>query len=365
MPTVNERLQDRQIRHATYIERVKAGTVNKLIAQLSRTEDDLIEQIRRRVGAIAERGYDTGPVTTARLNAALEQIREIKAKAYSSFGESLREDLQDIGKDEARFQEGLLRDVLPDVVVVELGVSRPDLRSLFSIVNARPFQGRLLKEWISSLEADAAARVRDQIRIGLVEGEDIDSIVRRIRGTRSLGYRDGVLEISRRNAAAVVRTAVNHTVSVAREAVYEDNADIIKGVEWSSTLDTRTCPECMGLDGKVFPVKSGRRPPAHFACRCSTVPVTKSWKELGFDIDEVRGTRASMNGQVPDTLDYGQWLRKQSRETVEDALGPTRADLFIKGKLDITKFTDIRGRELTLKQLRSREADVFRKAGVD
>lgn len=362
MPTANERLQDRSIRHATFIERLKGQTVNKLIALLSRADDDLIDQIRRRAGVIADRGYDTGPVTTERLERLEKAIRDVTSAAYASLSDELRAELQEFVKYEAEWQTTLLQDT----IAVDLGVSKPDLRSLFTIVTARPFQGKLLREWIDNLDATSAARVRDAVRIGLVEGETLDQIVRRVRGTRARGFKDGILDMNRRNAQAVIRTAINHTATVARQATYEDNADIIKSEQWVSTLDSRTTPVCQARDGETYPVGDGPRPPAHVGCRSVMVPVTRSFRELGLDIDEApAGTRASLNGQVPDKTTYGEWLRRQPVEFQGEVLGVTKAKLFRDGKLSIDRFVNRRGNELTLEELRRRDPTAFDRAGLD
>src|SRR5690606_24421489 len=94
------------------------------------------------------------------------------------------------------------------------------------------------------------------------------------------------------------------------------------------------------------------------------VPVTKSWRELGIDLDEFEpSTRASMNGQVPETMSYGEWLRKQSASVQDEALGPTRGKLFRAGKLDVDRFVNRAGDQWTLDELRQREQEAFRKAG--
>jgi hypothetical protein len=112
----------------------------------------------------------------------------------------------------------------------------------------------------------------------------------------------------------------------------------------------------MSLDGTTYPVDQGPRPPAHHQCRSTTVPVVKSWKELGIDLKEAPpGTRASMNGQVPSKLTYPQWLKRQPAAIQREALGPTRAALFRSGRLTIDRFVDQRGRPLSLKQIRQRE----------
>jgi hypothetical protein len=109
-------------------------------------------------------------------------------------------------------------------------------------------------------------------------------------------------------------------------------------------------------------VDKGPRPPAHFNCRSSTTPILKSWRELGFDADELPpGTRASMNGQVPADQDYDTWLRKQPKDVQDDVLGKTKGDLFRAG-LKMDRFVDRKGAELTLDQLRRREKEIWEKA---
>lgn len=98
-------------------------------------------------------------------------------------------------------------------------------------------------------------------------------------------------------------------------------------------------------------------------CRSTTVPVLKSWADIGIDAGDIgEGTRASMNGQVPDTLTYDGWLRKQSPEFQDEVLGKAKADLF-RGGLTMDKFVDLKSQhEFTLDELRQREPDAWRAA---
>ena len=54
--------------------------------------------------------------------------------------------------------------------------------------------------------------------------------------------------------------------AVARQAVAEANGDIVAGVRMVATLDSRTSSVCRSLDGRVFPVDSGPRPPVPINC---------------------------------------------------------------------------------------------------
>jgi SPP1 gp7 family putative phage head morphogenesis protein len=354
--TVNDDLLDRMIDHQIGLSRYSAATVRKIIALLNRVEPDLVAQIVKN-----DPTEVSGTYSQKRIEKMLEAIRGILRDAYTVAGRELRADLIELARYEAEFQLDLFSHVLP----IEWDVVSPTPEQLKAAVDSRPFQGALLKEWVKGLEEGTARRLRDNIRMGYVEGESIDKIVRRIRGTRAQGYRDGVLETSRRGAEAMVRTAVNHTANAAREDLYAQNTDLIKGVRWVSTLDSRTSAVCRGRDGKVYPVNSGPRPPAHINCRSTTVPVTKSFRELGIDLDDVApSTRASMDGQVPEGMSYSAWLRTKPPAFQDDILGKSKGKLFRDGAIDLDRFVDRAGREYTLDELRRRESAAFTKAGL-
>lgn len=361
MPTLNEKIADQIVRHQVYIQRFGGGTMQAIMALLNRADSDVSDQITRRAARIAEKGFDSGPETTKRLNSMIAEIRQINRGAYQAAGKELTDRLRDFSEYESNWQTGLLVDGLPSGVRVR----RPPMQLVRAAAMARPFQGRLLSEWLDGMESAKSARVRDAVRLGLVEGQTIDQIVRRIRGSRVAGYADGLMEIDRRAAATMVRTAVNHTASVARDEVWAANDDIIKELAWHATLDGRTCPTCGALDGKTFPIGKGPRTPRHHGCRCTMVPVLKSWREMGIDVDEIEpSTRASMNGQVPASLNYGEWLAKQSVSVQNDVLGPTRADMFRTGKVTLDSFVDGGGRPISLAELRQIEPTVFRQPGA-
>ena len=357
MPTVNENLRARSVSHAIAIERYKAGVVRRMIAELDRANARIVKLIEAR-------GPD-GTMTAYRQEQLLLKIREMTKVAYVKYGEALRGELKELAAYEIDFQVRMIESAIPGTITTFLDFYVPATTTVYSAAMSQPFQGRLLREWYQGLSAKQGVDIKSAIRAGVTNGETVQQIVNRVRGTKANRYRDGVLAMQRRHAEAITRTAVNHTVTRAREQTYKANEDLIKGVQWISTLDDRTTLECMDLDGKVFPVDEGPRPPAHFGCRSSTAPVMKSYRELGIDRDEVPGaTRASMNGQVPATQTYGEWLKSQSVAVQNEALGRSRAELFRKGGLTVNKFTDRKGRAYTLDELRKRDASAFEAAGL-
>lgn len=345
---LNDELRDATVRHSVYLGRYSAGLVRELLDVLNQADADIVSQV-----------LDAAtPISQARLDSILANVREIQAGVYSSLGEALNGELADLASYEVNFQASLIDSELP----IALSTTTPDASTLFAIVEAKPFRGKLLEDWLSEAEAAAAARVRDTIRLGVVEGQTITQMATAIRGTKALNYTDGILDISRRGVAAMVRTAVNHTVTTARQAYVEANDDIVKVVQWVSTLDGGTSAPCRARDGKVFPIDKGPRPPAHIACRSSITPVFKSWRELGIDIDEAPpGTRASLDGQVPAAETYQSWLKKQPAKFQDEILGNTKGKLFREGGLTLDRFVDKNGIEYNLKQLELREREAFAK----
>jgi SPP1 gp7 family putative phage head morphogenesis protein len=353
--TVNELIMDMEIRHAVGVQRLGAGILRELIRLLDISDSEIVKKLLERGPTLA------GTVTSQRFKYLLDALREINRDAFIALYREFSQELRDLAKYEAEFQLSIFERGFP----VKVDIIKPSASLLNAIITEEPLQGKLLREIFQDMARTKQIRMRDAIRLGMLQGETQEQIIKRVRGSKHLNYRDGIMQAPRQSIERVVRTAVNHVSNAAKEIVYAENEDVVKKVKWIATLDTRTCPACGRQDGKTFDVGKGLRPPLHLNCRCTTVPVTRSWRDLGLDIDELpEGTRASMNGQVPGNLTFNQWLKRQSAETQDEALGPTRGALFRRGGLSVDRFTDIRGNQLTLKELRAREAEAFRKAGI-
>jgi len=342
--TVNELVADRAIRHALYLERYKAGQVHEIIKILNTsTEPKLIGHIEKGLRDVTER--------SPALKKLFKANGELVKAEYVAMQIRLHKNLKDLSKAESAWQVKALQESVP----IALDFVAPSAATLQALVDKQTVEGALLKDWFAKLGQDTAFRVNRAIRAGMVNGEGIEKIVRRIKGTRAAKYSDGILNASRHHLRSIVRTAVSNVSIAASEATYTDNQDVVKGVQIHATLDGRTCVVCGKEDGKTYPVGEGKRPSFHFRCRCRTAPVLRSWKELGIDLDEApEGTRASMNGQVPASLKYPEWLKSQSKELQEEALGKARAALYRSGKINVSQFTNRQDRILTLKELKAK-----------
>lgn len=368
MATVNQRLQHAAIGHSIDLQKYSNGVVRRLIALLNKVDADVFAQLASAMERLPPESF-----TVERLDQLLTAVRVVNAAGYEQTGQKLREELRNLTQYEAGYQYDLFRYTMPDIVPV----ARITAEVSYSAAMSRPFQGRLLAEWMKGIETDRAIRIRDAVRMGYIEGQTTSQIMQRVRGTQAKGYSDGIIEIDRRNLESVIRTALSHTAATTREAFNQANADIIKALQWDSTLDSRTTEICMLRDGMQYTATEPHKPighklpwlggpgKAHWGCRSCETPVTKSFRELGINIDEVPASqRASMDGEVPAETTYANWIKGQSAARQDEILGPTRGKLLRQGGLSLDKFANDKGQWLTLDQLRERDAKAFQKAGM-
>lgn len=357
MPTANEQILDRTISHQVDFQGYSNNVTRRMIALLNRVDADLSGRIRE----AAERGAGN----IERLEILLSSVRSLNMEAYQSVDRELTQELRDLTAEEIDWQDATFKQAVGQAAAAQISFAAVSPQQVHAAAMARPFQGRLLREWMDSLEADRARRVRDTIRQGFISGETPDQITRTLRGTRAAGYADGLLETDRRHLRSVVNTALGHTANFARDRYLQANSDIIKGIKWVSTLDSKTTLEfCVPRDGLLYTVDHqpighnfswGAGPGAiHWNCRSSSVPVLESAEELGLT-DIPPETRASIDGQVPADTSFGDWLKRQSRGRVEDVLGKERADIYFAQGKTIDRFYNRAGRLKTLEQLRQSE----------
>lgn len=353
--TANGELLDLAVRHQLFLTRLSQHESTHLLGFMLEAHDDLSIKISRRLDRIKMRGRGSAQ-GTKRLKLLLAGIKEMTEAIHEQAMGQLAPRLVEIGQAEIKHAAGSIATASP----VKIDLIMPPARVLTDIAMAEPMSGLAIKGWFDKLTRFQVEGVDRAVRLGVAEGETTNQIMRRIRGTQAAKYRDGVLGGSRRHAQAIVRTAVNHTTTRSRDALYGRNEDVVKSVRIVATLDSRTSPICQSQDGKVYMVGSGPRPPFHINCRTTTAPVLRSWKEMGIDLKEApAGTRASMNGQVPASVTYGDWLKRQNATIQNEALGTTRGAMFRTGDLEITRFTDRKGRAFSLDELKRRESDVY------
>lgn len=392
--TVNERFFDAMVRHQIGLLRLSGSIRKDVIELLNRTEADLRDKIVSRLSNVT--GLET-PANVRRMESLLKALRATRVEAWDQVTELWVRELRDLAKTEPEFVDGALKTVVP----VTLDTVLPQASLLGAIVTSRPFEGKTLRAWARDIRRADLRRIEDQIRIGMVQGESAQAIARRVVGSVRMRGRNGVTEITRRQAAAITRTAVIGISNQAKREFYKANAAIFQQELYTATLDARTTPICRSLDGETFPVGEGPIPPLHFNCRSVRVavidgqvignrparaftqrqllrefaqregidPVTsRGALPRGFKgaFDQFKAARIrELTGRVPAKVSYGQWLGRQSAQFQDDVLGQTRGRLFRRGELSLDKFVNRAGDEIPLRELARREREAFIAAGLD
>jgi SPP1 gp7 family putative phage head morphogenesis protein len=344
-PSVNAEVLDRIIAHAVYLEQYKNHEVRRIVGFLNtEIEPEIIRQLQKYAGR---------ELTTRRLMALRESAREIIVAGYVQLGQDVTDRLRQLGAAESRWNLRMLESALG----VDISLASPSLAAIRAMIQTEPVHGRFVKEWLFDLGPATLTRVNQQIMLGATMGEGIEGIVRRIAGTRANRYADGILQRSRSDLAAIARTAVAGVSNQVRQETYLQNAQLVHAVQYVATLDLRTCEACGSLDGSVHELEEGPRPPIHPGCRCTTVPVLKSWQGLGLSAKDVpAAVRASLDGQVPGSLTFPDWLRGRSAADQDRVLGQTKGRLYRAGEVQFQDFVaaEDKTRILTLAELENR-----------
>jgi SPP1 gp7 family putative phage head morphogenesis protein len=336
---VNEVLLRATISHAIGLEAVKGHAARMLADLLGEMGADLVRKLTRRPGNL--------PMTSL-----LDIVQQITARWPGRVDSALMGVLREATEHEAEYWHAAITRAIP----IELSVVVPAPQQLWAAAVAQPFDGVVLASHAQRFTGTIRSALDSAVRQGFSEGETIQQIVQRIRGTKAAHYTNGIIaEIGSREAKALARTSVAHVAAVARNRTFAENRDIIKEVQFVATLDARTTVLCASLDGKTFPVDEAPQLPLHWGCRSVLAPLVKSWEELGLDKSEIgAATRASMDGSVPASLTYEKWLGEQSEATQREVLGASRYTLW-KGGTPLEGFVSDGMRTLTVAELRARE----------
>lgn len=327
--SVNERLSNALLRHRHYVLMAENGALQQMLEPLREARKTLTEQLAT-FAARDDAIGDLSRLANERRKVLRRRVDEIVNIAQTDTRKAAREQFRKFARREGEIQENLLRREIPDSVQnrLALDLAGPDLDRLEAIVD-RPLGG---ERWTVRFDRNAAElrkALKQNLGTSVALGEGMDEAARRIR--------DNVKGIGLNRATLIARTEIQRVANETAVATYQANQDVIKELEWIGTLDGRTCPVCGTLDGETWPVDKppSEPPPVHPACRCIMAPVTRSWRELGIDRDELpRTTRASMDGQVPASQNYRDWFSRQSADFQRDVLGPARFELFRSGAID-------------------------------
>lgn len=354
----NDALVDLYIERAIDLLRLESGTRNKVLALLNDLEGELVGSLAK----VDPTGVGQLSAQRKRLQNLLTSVRSAIRSSYRDVNSLMANEIREVVDLEATWTGTAINSVTKIDLVIG-GLTRQFLDNIVSDVL---IQGAASKDWWSRQAGGLADKFADEMRRGVALGETNDDLVARVRGKPG---QPGIMDIAENSATRLVRTSVQAAANSGREAMYQKNDDLITSLQWHATLDTRTSIWCITRDGHTYSNTpehfSKDNGPAwlegpgklHWNCRSTSVPVLKSWRDLGIDADEIpQSTRASMDGQVPAQQSFEAWLKKQSAARQDTVLGAGKAALWRSGKIGFRDLLDQSGRPLTTEQLRAKAA---------
>lgn len=356
--SANDTIVDLFTERAVDLLRLEAGSRDKAVLLLNDLDSEIAAAISKIDPASA-----TGNAAKQRARlASLQQIVESSIQAtYRLASTQMTNEVRDVADTESNWTANAINFAIK-AEFADAGLTASGLDNLVSNIL---IQGAPTAEWWGRQAQGLSDKFADQMRLGVAAGESNSDLIDRVRGTNE---KPGIMDIARNSAERLVRSSVQTAANAGRTATYQNNSDLIAAVQWHSTLDTRTSEWCIVRDGLQYTVTTHEPldsdvpwlsgPGAlHWMCRSTSIPVMKSWRDLGIDADEIPdSTRASMDGQVPAKTTFESWLKKQSKARQDTVLGPGKADLWRAGKITFRDLLNQDGRPLTTEQLRAKYA---------
>jgi SPP1 gp7 family putative phage head morphogenesis protein len=347
-------------RHQVYLERLKAGLIGEFDPTMRAIDKAVIRALTEaRVQSLSE-------LNTRQLNKLVDNVTAIEDKLLGQYAKKLSDSLKGVVEYEAQFAEKALGRAMASADET----SPAKNGELWAEVQSQPVQatGQLLEAFTAKWLEKDVVKVEAVIRNAHAQGWNIQQTVTAIRGTKKAQYADGVLAGTQRDIEALVRTSVQHVSNVAREMTWDENQDIVIGVRFIATLDSRTTEQCAALDQMVFPLDEGPRPPLHINCRSTTIPEMAETVKLLQGGD--RAARGAEGGEtVPANQSYYSWLKTQPSSFQDTAIGPTRGKLLRDGGLSADEFARLnlnrRFEPLTLKEMKALAPEAFNRAGIE
>lgn len=352
-------------RHSSYLHRASTAQVNAIAKAIESLSADMTREVADRLDNLTPAelsAFSRGLYTTDRLRGLRNVIDGWAVKMGSTLNDMALGGFRELAGHEAEFARTLLSESIEGALP-----AAPTAAAAYSAAIARPVLGELVEDMLADIPERAKRQVYSRIRQGISQGETNYQIVRALRGTKALNYKDGVLQTSRNDVERVVRTARNHTSNVAYNETYQ--ALGVEFVRFCSVLDGRTSKRCASLDSKRFGINDNYpQPPLHPNCRSVITPdlggnvmgqrpYVRAFKPVGQVPKDQRPD--DMIGQVAAGTNYSKWFGNQPASFQREWLGDKRYQLYKKKDYSLDRFVDPIKGELTLEQLRQRDAATF------
>jgi SPP1 gp7 family putative phage head morphogenesis protein len=252
---------------------------------------------------------------SVRLQGALQQTRTLLDVLAPGSADIVSTGVSQAVMDAVDGHEALVRTQLPPNSA-SAGVSwlRVPEEALTAIVERTT--GQIHSNFLP-LADDVERTMKRQLIRGIAAGTHPSKTAKRIIKETEGRFNGGLTR-----ALNIAQTETLDAYRGATKAADKANREVLAEWEWNAKLDRRTCPSCLSQHGSRHPLEDDG-PLDHQQGRCARVPVTKTWKELGFDIPEPPSS----------TPNAEAWFNNLTPATQAEIMGPTRLQLLQSGDI--------------------------------
>lgn len=143
-------------------------------------------------------------------------------------------------------------------LAIGISFSLPPDQQIFNILLTKSLSN------LKGITEDMSKAITQSLSEGILQGEGMDKLAKRIRNSvESIGYNRSLLLARTETMSAVNQATLSRFYRAG-----------VTRVEWISAADDgRTCEQCLGLNGKIFPINEVPQLPVHPQCRCTTAPL--------------------------------------------------------------------------------------------
>jgi SPP1 gp7 family putative phage head morphogenesis protein len=370
---------DQILMHEVYLDKLNTGYINRSVYPALEETYKLIRRI------LIEDGLPKTPKQLANIESLIAQL----IKEQSAW-DNYTKDMQEAALYEMKYLAG------------QAELTSLSNRALFSFIGEQMMvltagtksTAGFWKDYVAANNESTANTINNLVKSAYARNETISQVLK--------GVRQQFQGSIKADAVAMARTAFAHYTQQARRALVASNEKYYRDAIFVAVWDNRTTLICRGFAGERFPANDPKLPipPLHYGCRSTLVYGPKGFRltgqraaiggKLGEEAKKLYDKRSSSylnedgervypnkvirkgkrddNIFEPETLasdsSHEAWLRRQPMWFIESALGKNRAILFKRGNLPLKRFTDMTGKQLTIKELSVLDKDVFIRLGL-
>ena len=224
----NEKILDEIVGYAIDIQRYEATVQKKIIKQLKTLQAQIVKELKDSSLGDAVRLQ----TKQKRLKALLIKTNETIAVAYKDISKSQIVILKEVAElSEMQTISAINTSIKADVVSPTMNKTM-----LNTIASDTLIEGAPTKQWWKRRTGQFQSKFEDTVRMGMLQSLTTDQIVSTLVGTQLNKFKDGALYSQFRGADALVRSSIQTVANTSRLETYQNNSDVIKGIEWSSTF---------------------------------------------------------------------------------------------------------------------------------